>query len=229
MMTPGMATTQFPELQSTCAALGFPLSEESIHQFSKFMSALYEWNMQKNLTRIPPEQCEVRHFAESCLVLEFFEGGKVLDVGTGPGFPAWPIACAAPATEVVAIDSNGKMLEFLVSQPLPNLTAVLGRVEEQEWIEEFDLVTGRALAPLPAQLELSAPCCKVGGRVVPYRSVSEEFSLECMPELGLELESVQIRTLSDGVPRALPVYVKTSQTQTKYPRPWAIMKKKPLS
>ena len=128
MMTPGMPSTQFPELQSTCAALGFPLSDQSIQQFSTFMSALYEWNVHKNLTRIPPEHCEVRHFAESCLVLEFLGAGKVLDIGTGPGFPAWPIACAAHNAEVVAIDSNGKMLEFLASQALPNMTAVIGRV-----------------------------------------------------------------------------------------------------
>jgi len=194
-----------------------------------FLDALYTWNEQKNLTRVPREEAAVRHVADSLLILDLIpNGAEVVDLGTGPGFPAWPIAWARPDTRVTAVDSNGKMLDFLRSQPLPNLTVVQVRAEEWGVREAFDVATGRALAPMAAQLELSAPLVRVGGIVAPLRSSSEEFA--AYPALGLELESVLERTLPDGsAARRIPVYRKARKTPGKYPRRWAEMKKNPLT
>ncbi|MCC6685543.1 MAG: class I SAM-dependent methyltransferase, partial [Fimbriimonadaceae bacterium] len=127
---------EFPESQRVCPSL----DTHQLEMYKTFRDALYSWNERKNLTRVPIDQCDIRHFAESLLVADF-ASGSMLDLGTGPGFPAWPLACALPELEVVAIDSNGKMLDFLRSMPLPNLTVVQGRIEEQKWEEKFGLVT----------------------------------------------------------------------------------------
>ena len=229
MMTPAMPSALFPELQAVCTAQGFPLRDPQLEYFAKFKHALYAWNAHKNLTRIPEEECEVRHFAESCLILEWVGSGRILDIGSGPGLPAWPIARVAEQSSVVAIDSNGKMLEFLRSEPLHNLEAILGRVEDMGSSEEFDVVTGRALAPLAIQLEVSAQACKIGGRVIPFRTERDELELEATAELGLELQKVVTKTLSDGIVRVFPIYVKIKPTPGQYPRPWTMIKKAPLT
>lgn len=228
MMTLLMADALLPQLSGLCEELGHPLQPSQLEQFQQFRDALYRWNLSKNLTRVPQEECERRHFCESCLVLDLIEGIQVLDIGTGPGFPAWPLACARPDLNVTAIDSNGKMLEFLRSQPLLNLKVVEGRTEEMAWRESFDTVTGRALAPLTIQLEVSAQACRIGGRVIPFRTENDDLEPRALVTLGLELVSVERRDLGDGMTRVFPIYEKVRQTPAEYPRPWATIKRKPM-
>lgn len=211
---------EFPESQRVCPSL----DAHQLEMYKTFRDALYSWNERKNLTRVPIDQCDIRHFAESLLVADFATG-SMLDLGTGPGFPAWPLACALPELEVVAIDSNGKMLDFLRSMPLPNLTVVQGRIEEQKWEEKFGLVTGRAFAPLLVQLECSVRSCRTGGLVVPFRSAKDDLEPKELGLLGLELATVKRSVLRDGVERVLPVYKKVKATPPDIPRPWAVMKR----
>src|ERR1041384_4679794 len=134
---------------------GLELTPEQVAQFEAFEAKLYEANAVMNLTRVPREECWLRHFVDSLLFQDLIPlNARVLDIGTGPGFPAWPLACARPDLQVTALDSNGKMLGFLRSQPLPNLEVVQERAEEWGAFERFGVVTGRALAPLPVQIEL---------------------------------------------------------------------------
>ena len=219
----------FPELQRVCHDQGIQLSDDQLRAFAHYRDALYDWNKNKNLTRIPLEQCEVRHFAESCLIAGDAAHGETLDIGTGPGLPAWPLACVCPNGQITALDSNGKMIEFLRSVPLSNLSVIEGRVENQTWEEQFSLVTGRALAPLPIQLEVSARPCTIGGAIIPFRTESDNLEPDCLEGLGLKIEAVRRHTLSDGVTRVLPVYRKVTPTPLPYPRPWAMIKKNPLS
>ena len=200
----------------------------TLERFRAFEDALYAWNEQKNLTRVPREECALRHFADSLLLLEVVPDiAMVADLGTGPGLPAWPIACCRPDSRVTAVDSNGKMLDFLRSQPLPNLSVVQARAEELGMREKFDVVTGRAVAPLALQLELSAPIAKIGGIVAPLRSSTEEFGE--FPSLGLELVEVLVRAMPDGsAERRIPIYRKAKRTPSIYPRRWAEMKNQPL-
>ncbi len=228
MMTGLMAISQFPELQRVCNDLGFPLTEDSLNAFDQFEDALYRWNEHKNLTRIPREHADVRHFAESCLIADLVEGDSLLDIGTGPGLPAWPLAVLLPSVQVTAVDSNGKMLDFLRSQPLENLTCIAGRVEDKGWREMFSTVTGRALAPLTMQLEVSAQACTIGGVVIPFRTTNDVLEGEFLEKLGLKLERIEDRTLSDGVVRRLPLYRKVAKTPPQYPRPWGKIRKSPL-
>jgi len=184
-----------------------------------------------NLTRVPREEFAVRHVADSLMIEEIIPtGSSVLDVGTGAGFPAWPLALARPDLKVVALDSNQKMTTFLSGQPLANLEVVCARAEEFGRFEEFDFVTGRAVAPLPIQLEISAPYCKVGGLVVPMRGINDDPEAPNYRELGLKLLTTERRPLAGtDIIRLFPIYLKESPTPRKYPRRWAEIKSRPLT
>lgn len=183
-----------------------------------------------NLTRIPREEAWLRHFVDSLLFHDLLpEGVRVVDIGTGPGFPAWPLAAARPDLRVTALDSSGKMLGFLRSQPLPNLDVIQERAEEWGAREAFDAVTGRAVAPLPLQLELSAAPLKLGGVLVPMRTPADDLREPLWEPLGLRPAGVYRRTLpGTDVERVFPTFVKESPTPERYPRRWAEMKARPL-
>lgn len=219
-------------LAEHCARAGFALTPAQVELFESFQDALYAANALMNLTRVAAEDCEVRHFVDSLLFMDLVQASaRVLDLGCGPGFPAWPLACARPDVHVTALDSSGKMLGFLASQPLPNLVCHLGRAEDTGWRERFDVVTGRALAPLAAQLELSALACRVGGAVVPMRTASERSEIESFPGevLGLALTAIAERRLpGDGAARLAPVFEKARRTPPGYPRRWAEIKRHPI-
>lgn len=189
-----------------------------------FEEDLYAQNAVMNLTRVPREEAWLRHILDSLLIAEFIpQGSSVLDIGTGPGFPAWPLALARPDLQVTAMDSSGKMLGFLRRHLLPNLSIEQGRAEELGLQEAFDVVTGRALAPLAIQLELSARPCRKRGMVLPMRTPNDLPEIERLASvLGLELEEVHRRTLSViDAERVFPVYRKVEKTPHGYPRPWA--------
>ncbi|RYG69749.1 16S rRNA (guanine(527)-N(7))-methyltransferase RsmG, partial [bacterium] len=82
-----------------------------LDRFETFEADLYEANEVMNLTRVPREECWLRHFLDSLLIAPWLPGeGSLLDIGSGPGFPAWPLALARPELQVTALDSSGKML-----------------------------------------------------------------------------------------------------------------------
>jgi 16S rRNA (guanine527-N7)-methyltransferase len=216
----------------TLAGIGLTLSDAQIEAFESFDERLYAANAVMNLTRVPREEAWLRHFVDSLLFHDLIpEGSEVLDVGTGPGFPAWPLAAARPDLRVTALDSSGKMIGFLAQNPLPNLRAVVDRAETWGVREGFDVVTGRAVAPFGIQLELSAPPSKVGGLIIPMRTPSEKEAVKGFPapELGLQPAGLHERALpGTDIVRLFPVYRKVAATPSKYPRPWAEIKRAPL-
>lgn len=222
----------FERLANYCRSNGFPLESEQIEAFSVFEDALYRENEVHNLTRIPKEECEVRHFLDSLLIAPLIpEGSRVLDLGTGPGFPSVPLALARPDLQIVAVESSGKMLSFLRTNAPPNLAVVNQRAEDVAEREAFDVVTGRAVAPLAIQLEISAAWAKVGGYVIPFRTAQELKDLrpKAAGELGLKLQSVREFELEPGGPvRAFPMYLKQRATPKQFPRSWAQIRKRPL-
>lgn len=218
--------------RSACESLGIYLDISQLQAFLEFERALYEANEVMNLTRVPRQEAWLRHFVDSLLFQDLFpKGAVVLDVGTGPGFPSWPLACARPDLKVTAIDSSGKMLGFLRRRQLPNLEIVQVRAEEWSQREQFDFVTGRAVAPLAVQLEISAPFAKLGGTVLPMRTPAEEADLLSFPSASLGLGPPAL------YPRALPgtevvrlgaAFEKVAKTPRQYPRTWAEIKRKPI-
>lgn len=210
--------------------VGLDLTAQQLDSFEQFEAALYLANEVMNLTRVPREECWSRHFLDSLLFADLIPvGASVLDIGSGPGFPAWPLACSRPDLKVTALDSNGKMLGFLRTHALQNLEVLQVRAEESGLREAFDLVTGRAVAPMSIQLELSAGPCRIGGLVVPMRTAKDAAEVERLRNntLGLELREIARRSAIEGE-RLFPVFVKTEPTPAKFPRSWADIKRKPL-
>ncbi|MBI1333178.1 MAG: methyltransferase domain-containing protein [Armatimonadetes bacterium] len=218
---------------AACTGLGISLSHSQIERFVAFEDALYQANEVMNLTRVPREECVTRHFLDSLLlgtvITQLNPEARVLDIGCGPGFPSWCLACAYPSMDVTALDSNGKMLGFLRSQPLPNLTVIQQRVEEWDVEEEYEIVTGRAVAPLTIQLEISAKPTEFGGHVILMRTPQDDFASSAAGKLGLKLvDSQEILLPGTDILRVFPIYRKDKETPKTYPRPWAMIKKRPL-
>ncbi len=214
--------------------IGIALTEEQVALLNKFRSAFYETNRHTNLTTIPEEHFNLKHFLDSVIVQKYIPtGSKVLDIGCGPGFPSWPLALVRPDLTIHAMDSSGKMLNFLKSQKLPNIECFSVRAEEhiREFASEFrfsyDVVTGRAVAPLIIQLEISAPYLKKKGIWIPFRTIHEREEIENIPcsRFGLQLnEVVEIELPDSDIIRLLPIFEKVKSTSCKYPRPWSVIR-----
>ncbi|MFM9873544.1 MAG: 16S rRNA (guanine(527)-N(7))-methyltransferase RsmG [Fimbriimonadaceae bacterium] len=216
-----------------CENQGLDLSNDRQELVSKFLNGLYEVNSHTNLTRVLPDEAPMRHIVDSLLVVPIIPHGvRVLDIGCGPGFPAWIIAWARPDLTVVAMDATVKMQKFLGDNLLPNLLQMVHRAEDVIEPEHFDFVTGRALAPFGIQAELSAAWIRVGGLFVPFRTASERELIERanIGMLGLKLVDMIEAELPDesGV-RLFPVFEKLKSTPKEYPRMWGKIKAKPLA
>lgn len=209
------------------------VSPDSYEPLVEFLARMYEWNERKNLTRVKPAEAWTRHILDSLVLVPLMEGAKhLLDIGTGPGLPAFPVAMARPEVAVTGLDSNAKMLEFLASVPLPNLRIVQARAEERTAIGTFDLVTGRALAPLPIQLEISARYLNRTGRLLPLRSGQEDVAASepAARRLNLALQTVhEVAIPGSEIIRRIPCYRRTGPVPAGYPRRWSEIKAKPLA
>ena len=217
---------------AACTELGLHLEGTQWQAITDYQARLYEANKVMNLTRVPFDDCWVRHYLDCVLFHKHIpQGAHVLDLGTGPGLPAFPLACVRPDLKVTALDSSAKMTTFLRSIPLVNLEVVTDRAETWSRPEAFDVVVGRAVAPLPVQIEISAAFCKVGGSVQPLRTPADETMVRgsWSKGLGLILESVESAPLpGTDIVRLLPIFRKFFPTQRRYPRTWAEIKRRPL-
>ena len=160
-------------------ALSAYATDEICNKLSAFCNYLLEQNKLFNLTAIKtPESAALLHFADSLTLAEFIpENAKILDIGSGAGFPAIPLAIARPDISVTALDSTLKRVNFINSAAkllgLTNITAVCHRAEDvtgKDFRESFDIVTARAVAAYPILLELALPAVKVGGKFVAMKS-----------------------------------------------------------
>ena len=151
------------------------LRDEQLEQFQKFYDLVIDWNTKINLTAITDEkEFAIKHVIDSLTLWDeekFANVKKILDVGTGAGFPAIPIKIFKPNVEIVLLDSLSKRVEFLkkvaAELNLENVTCIHGRAEDlarqNNFRESFDLVTARAVARLNIIAEYCLPFVKVGG------------------------------------------------------------------
>jgi 16S rRNA (guanine527-N7)-methyltransferase len=127
-----------------------PLSEEQVDKLVGHYAMMVEWNRHTNLTRITaPLEAARLHYAESIFGARFLsEARSVLDIGSGAGFPALPLAVASPEREITALESNQKKTLFLYEAKdalrIANFKVVRARLEDFDW-REYDLLTSRAL------------------------------------------------------------------------------------
>lgn len=220
------------------------LSEPQMQQFQIFYDFLMETNKSLNLTAITDEKEVVqKHFLDSILLSKYIDlrESKVIDVGTGAGFPGIPLAILYPDTKFVLMDSLMKKLKFINAAcekcGIRNVETVHGRAEDigknQNYREQFDYCVSRAVASLPTLLELCIPLCKVKGQFISYKSELLDKELPkakiAMKELNCILKDKYNYTIPDtDFYRVLAIFEKNGKTKMKYPRQAGTPKRKPL-
>ncbi len=215
------------------------VSEEKVNLFEKYYNILIEYNKKFNLTAITErEEVIIKHFVDSLLGVDNITGNKLIDIGSGGGFPAIPIKIFKPDTVLTMLDSTGKKCEFLNAVcselDLKNAGAICARAEELakdfSYRENYDVCTARAVARLNTLCEYCMPFVKVGGYFVAYKGDAEEELIEAknaIKVLGGELIKVDTFEL-EGAKRQIIVIKKIKNTPEKYPRGNGKERKKPL-
>lgn len=232
-------------LEQGCEQLGICLDDEKKQQFISFYEYLIEKNKVMNLTGITEfQEVLVKHFLDSlaCVkAVEMKNVKKVMDIGTGAGFPGIPLKIAFPHLEACLLDSLKKRVNFLEETfellKLDNITAIHGRAEEfarnKIYREQYDLCVSRAVSNLATLSEYCLPYVKVGGKFVSYKSgtVQEELQQaeKAVKILGGKIQDVVYFNLPDSeIQRSLVVIEKIRPTAGRYPRKAGTPLKEPL-
>jgi len=226
---------------------GIELSERMLDQFSVYAVTLQEWNQVMNLTAIVDDEgITVKHFLDSLLLIDTLKSlqmdtasMKMIDVGTGAGFPGVPTAIACPGMKLTLLDGLNKRIKFLTELcgklEIP-AEAIHGRAEEMgrknDYREQYDLATARAVSDLRELSEYCLPFVKKGGYFCSLKGYDVEEELKgaskAIALLGGKVTKVNKYTLPDGSKRSIVCIKKISQTNPKYPRPSAKIAKNPL-
>ena len=215
------------------------LSEEQERQFLKYYDFLVSENQKYNLTAITSkEEVFYKHFLDSVLPeSEITENAKIIDIGSGAGFPAVPLKIVRPDLKFALVDSLNKRVNFLnelfILLNLGDIKAVHARAEDfiKENRESYDFAVARAVAPLNTLLEYMVPYLKVGGRCLIYKSQKLEEEIveakKAMEILSVKIVKVLEYELGDAS-RKILIVEKTEKTNEKYPRGKNLPKLKPL-
>lgn len=225
--------------------LDMTLEPEKIDDFRLYKELLKEWNEKINITAIKDDmEIDIKHFLDSLTIFKtgyIKDGLKIIDIGTGGGFPGLPIKIANRNTNVVLLDSLNKRIKFLNDVinkiGLQDIIAIHGRAEDygkdKEYREKFDIAVSRAVAPLNILLEYCLPFVKVGGYFIAMKGpqinneVEEsEKALKIMG--GIIEERFDIKLPFSDITHILLVIKKISKTPTKYPRKAGKPKQNPL-
>lgn len=237
----------FSQLKKDLDEFGIGLTVEMEEQFLLYYNMLVEWNSFMNLTAITDfDEVLKKHFTDSISLIRAIpdlaeKKYKIIDVGTGAGFPGIPLKIVFPNLSVLLLDSLNKRVNFLneviTRLQLTDITAVHGRAEDfarnKEYRESFDLCVSRAVANLATLSEYCIPFVKRNGRFVSYKSekVSEEFDVsgKAISVLGGEYENQVTFDLPDSdIYRNLFIIKKKSATPGKYPRKAGLPSKEPI-
>lgn len=216
--------------------------EENAVKFEKFKDLLLEYNQKYNLTSIlEEEEIYIKHFYDSVYPQKYFsEGAKVVEIGSGGGFPSIPLKIVRKDLYFTLIESTGKKCAFLntavESLGLGDVKILNIRAEDggrkENFREKFDFAVARAVARLNVLAEYCLPFVKVGGRFIAYKGdCSEELeeSKNALKILGGEIEKTESFTLPKDVgKRTVVIIKKVKNTPEKYPRGRGLERKKPL-
>jgi 16S rRNA (guanine527-N7)-methyltransferase len=231
-------------LHEGAAQLGLTITPEQEAQFAHLLGLLLARNQQVNLTAITtPDAVLEKHFLDSLTVECVWTpaaGERVVDIGTGAGFPGLPLAIRHPRIAVSLNDSVRKKIDFLLDAiaalGLPNATAVWARAEElgqrAAYRGTFDIALARAVAHLGALAEYALPLLREGGRLIAMKGPNGEpeiaESAQALHVLGGTVVDTRRLALPGGDERLLIVVEKRRPTPVKYPRDPGAAKKHPL-
>ena len=221
----------------------FHFSVEQLEQFFAYMNLLIEWNEKMNLTAIvEPNEIILKHFIDSITILkEIDNNSKIIDVGTGAGFPGVPLSIMNPTLKITLADSLNKRLIFLqevVNQlGLKNIEIIHARAEElgknKKYRENFDVATSRAVANLSTLSEYLIPLVKVGGKIISMKAGGEQEEIEAAKKaikiLGGKIEGIEeFKLPQTEIERTIILIKKEEHTPNKYPRKAGVPSKEPI-
>lgn len=224
---------------------GLLLSESQITAFARYYELLIEWNEKMNLTAITdPREVAIKHMIDSlsCYSEAYFPSGcKVIDVGTGAGFPGIPLKIFRPDISLTLLDSLNKRVNFLqqVVQELAldNVMTIHARAEEgarkKELREVYHVALSRAVARLNVLCELCLPFVKPGGTFIALKGAQYEEELQeasrAVNLLGGKVAQVAPISLPGITDKRAVLYIrKEKMTSPLYPRKAGTPEKKPL-
>lgn len=232
------------EIAPLCAEFGVDITDKISERLNLYGNLLLEWNEKINLTAITdPKDVLYKHFYDCILFLKHIdlpENSTLVDVGTGAGFPGMVLKIVRPDLKITLLDSLNKRLVFLndviEKLELESISTLHLRAEEagksKKYRESFDFATARAVAALPALLELCTPLLKVGGSFVAMKgpNVTDELDIckNCLNILKCEKPILITETLTGSEKRVFVKTKKISQTPPKYPRKPSDISKQPL-
>lgn len=226
--------------------IGIKLSEGQCQTFFNYMNLLVEKNKVINLTTITePDEIIIRHFVDSVMTFKFTEdkldGKKVVDIGTGAGFPGLPLAIVYPNTDFVLTDTLGKRVNFLTevldNTSIKNVKLFKARVEDfandRMYREKFDFAVSRGVAKLSVLSEYSLPLVKLGGKMIALKMDDCDDELnDSKPALkvlgGMFHVKHSYNLISDEPKRCVIEIKKIKNTPKNYPRKAGTPSKSPL-
>ena len=229
--------------------LGMKLTTRQVKQFELYYRELIEWNKKINLTAITDySSVQLKHFLDSLtitLALSEEEVArpdfKIVDIGTGAGFPGVPLRILFPQPRLVLLEPTTKKTAFLHhiirKLELQNVEVLNSRAEEAAHLpayrEQFALVLSRAVALLPTLAELALPFCRIGGRFIAQKKgeIDQEITRakKALAVLGGRLDQttkIELDEFTDA--RYLVIIDKISSTPSEYPRRTGVPKRRPI-
>jgi len=231
------------KLYEKAKMIGVEIDESELEKFYQYMNVLLDWNTKINLTAITdPEEIILKHFIDSITInRHILEGQKVIDIGTGAGFPGIPLKILNNKTNFTLVDSLNKRILFLDTVKdeihLENISCIHARVEDlsqdKEYREVFDIITSRAVARLNILVEYMLPFIKIGGKCICMKGpeIEEEVkeAEKAIKLLGGNIIDIEKIVLPNSdIERNIILIEKKSQTPLQYPRRAGIPSKNPI-
>lgn len=225
------------------AALGIELSQTQLSQLKEYRKGILEWNQKVNLTAITdPTEFEIKHMKDSMMAAgdqAMQKAQKIIDVGTGGGFPGIPLAILFPQKKFTLIDSLGKRIKIIDALSkdigIENVELIHARAEDlaqkKEYRQAFDVCVSRAVANLATLCEYCIPFVKIGGYFAPYKTASAKEEIKegkkAVSILGGRIKRVT-EFSSEDTDHIILWIQKVKDTPAKYPRKAGTPSKQPL-
>ena len=241
-------------LKKYSSELGIPISEDQLNTFQHYSEILLYWNSKFNITRITkPLEIQIKHFLDSITLLKLIPHHipiplKLIDIGSGGGFPGIPIKILLPNLKLTLVESTKKKCDFLSTVlkelNLEHSDVIYGRAEDlghdDTFRNSFDIVTARALAQMSVLTELCLPFCKIDGNLVAWKTPDNSTSFNAAVRITKIISESKNNDTNNPVTEHITQINKIQFNQSliqvnkktailnKYPRKNGLPKKRPL-